>query len=107
MHDRQVYGVFSDTLVRLASGLSGHCDKKQCGLAGLCFGGGTALDLRLYRVRTGVAGMVPDCNYQFGEEKNIQIKKSSLDDISMALNWSHKHLFFLKQVLNMVFYLYW
>jgi hypothetical protein len=27
--------VSSDTLVRLASGLSGHCVKKQCGLAGL------------------------------------------------------------------------
>jgi hypothetical protein len=34
-----VYGVSSDTLVRLDSGLSGHCIKKQCGLVGLCFGG--------------------------------------------------------------------
>ena len=32
----QVYSVFSDTLVQLASGFSGHCVKKQCGLVGLC-----------------------------------------------------------------------
>ena len=31
---RQLYGVSSDTLVRLASGLSEQCVKKQCGLAG-------------------------------------------------------------------------
>jgi hypothetical protein len=30
--------VFPDTSVRLASGLSGHCVKKQCSLVGLCFG---------------------------------------------------------------------
>jgi hypothetical protein len=54
----------SNTLVRLASRLSGHCVKEQCGLAGLCFGGRTALDLRLSRVRTGVAAMRQDCNYQ-------------------------------------------
>jgi hypothetical protein len=35
--------VSSDTLVRLASGLSG-----QCGMAGSCFGGRTALDLRIF-----------------------------------------------------------
>jgi hypothetical protein len=29
--------------VWLASGLRGHCVKKQCGLAGLCFGGRTAI----------------------------------------------------------------
>uniref|UniRef100_A0A4W5KG53 Phospholipid-transporting ATPase n=1 Tax=Hucho hucho TaxID=62062 RepID=A0A4W5KG53_9TELE len=44
----------SDTLVRLASGLSGHCVKKQCGLVGLCFGG---LPMR------------QDCNYQLGRKK--------------------------------------
>ena len=37
----------SDTLVRLASGLTGHCVKNQCGLVGLCFGGRSALDLCL------------------------------------------------------------
>ncbi|CAB1351343.1 unnamed protein product, partial [Coregonus sp. 'balchen'] len=49
--------VHADTVARctLASGLSGHCVKKQCGLAGLCFGGCTALDIRLSRARTGVA----------------------------------------------------
>ena len=60
----QVHGVSFDTLVRLASGLSGHCVKKQCGLVGLCFGGRTALDLRLSQVRMGVAVMGQDCNYQ-------------------------------------------
>jgi hypothetical protein len=38
-----------DTLVQLASWLSGHCVKKQCGLAGLCFGGRMALDPSPYR----------------------------------------------------------
>ena len=33
----QLYSVSSDTLVRLASGLSEQCVKKQCGLAGLSF----------------------------------------------------------------------
>jgi dienelactone hydrolase len=47
-------------LVRLASMLSVHCVKKQCGLAGFCFGGRTALDLRLSFVRTGVATMIQD-----------------------------------------------
>ena len=37
---RQLYGVSSDKMVRLASRLS-----EQCGLAGSCFGGRTALDL--------------------------------------------------------------
>ena len=45
----QVYGVSSDTLVRLASGLSGRCVKKQCGLVGLCFGG--------HMARTGVVAL--------------------------------------------------
>ena len=40
---RQVYGVSSDTLVRLASGLSEHCVKTYCGFAGLCFSGRTSL----------------------------------------------------------------
>jgi hypothetical protein len=51
-------------LVRLASGLSGQCVKKQCGLAGSCFGGRMDLDLRLCRVRTAVVAMGQDCNYQ-------------------------------------------
>jgi hypothetical protein len=41
-----------------------HCVKKQCGLKGLCFRGHTAPDLRLSRVRTGVAAMGQDCNNQ-------------------------------------------
>ena len=44
---RQLEGVSSDTLVRLASGLSEKCIKKQCGLAGLCFAGCMTLDLHL------------------------------------------------------------
>jgi hypothetical protein len=48
-HSCRVYGVSSDTLVWLASGLSGHCVQKQCGLVVLCFGGCMAL------CRTGVA----------------------------------------------------
>ena len=55
VHGRQVYGVSSDTLVRLASRLSGHWVEKQCGLVGLCFGGLRALDLHLSGVRTEVA----------------------------------------------------
>jgi hypothetical protein len=35
----QVYGVSSDTLVRLASGLDAHCVKKLCGLVGVVFRG--------------------------------------------------------------------
>jgi hypothetical protein len=35
----QLDDVSTDTLVRLASGLSGRCVKKQRGLAGSCFGG--------------------------------------------------------------------
>ena len=54
---RQLYSVSSNTLVRLASRLSGQCVKKQCGLAGSCFGGRMALDLRLSQVLTGVAAM--------------------------------------------------
>ncbi|CDQ70338.1 unnamed protein product [Oncorhynchus mykiss] len=46
---RQVYGVSSDTLVWLASGLSEQFVKKQCGLAGSCFGGRMALHLCLSR----------------------------------------------------------
>ena len=33
----QLDSVSSDTLVRLVSGLSEQCIKKQCGLEGLCF----------------------------------------------------------------------
>ena len=60
---RQVHGVSSDTLVRLASGLDVRCVKKQCGLVGLCFGGRMAFDLRLSRARTGVVAMRRDSNY--------------------------------------------
>jgi hypothetical protein len=63
-HNRQVYSVSSDTLVQLASGLSGHCVKKLYGLVGSCFGGRTALELRLSWIRTGVIAMGQDCNYQ-------------------------------------------
>ena len=59
----QVHGVSSDTLVWLASGLDARCVKKQCGLAGLCFGGLMAFDLRLSRARTGVVAMRQDGNY--------------------------------------------
>ena len=61
---RQLYSVSSDTLVRLASGLSEQCVKKQCGLSGSCFRGRMALDLRLSEVHTGVAAMGQDCNCQ-------------------------------------------
>ena len=61
--------VFPLTFVRLASGLSEHCVKKQCGLAELCFRGRMGLDLRLSRVRTGVAAMGQDCNYQLDVTK--------------------------------------
>ena len=54
---RQLDHVFSDTLVRLASGLSEQCIKKQCDLAGSCFGGRMALKLCLSRVCMGVAAM--------------------------------------------------
>ena len=54
----QLYGVSSDTLVRLASGLSEQCVKNKCGLAGSCFGGRMALDLRLSQVHMGVAAML-------------------------------------------------
>ena len=60
---RQLYGVSSDTLVRLATGLSDQCVKKQCGVAGLCFGGRMVLNLRHSRVRRGVTTMGQDCKY--------------------------------------------
>ena len=60
---RQVHGVSSDTLVRLASGLDVRCVKKQCGLVGLCFGRRMTFDLRLSRARTGVVAMRQDSNY--------------------------------------------
>uniref|UniRef100_A0A8C7RYQ4 Golgin A3 n=1 Tax=Oncorhynchus mykiss TaxID=8022 RepID=A0A8C7RYQ4_ONCMY len=53
------YGVSSDTLVRLASGLDVHCVKKQCGLVWLCFGGRMALDLRLSRFRPSISYVKP------------------------------------------------
>jgi dienelactone hydrolase len=75
MHADTVASVSSDTLVRLASGLSEQCVKKQCGLAGLCFGGCMVLNL-LSRIRTGIATMGQDCHYQLDitrrEEKEIK-----------------------------------
>ena len=56
----QLYGVSSDTLARLASGLSEQCVKKQCDWTGLRFGERMALDLHLSRVRTGVSAMGQD-----------------------------------------------
>jgi hypothetical protein len=66
--------VHTDTVVRCTvfpptHWFSGHCVKKQCGLVGLCFGGHTALDFRVSRVRTGVAAMRQDCNYQLDTTK--------------------------------------
>ena len=61
---RQPKGISSDTLVRLASVLREKCVKEQCSLAGSCFGGRMALNLRLSGVRTGIAAMGQDCNYQ-------------------------------------------
>jgi hypothetical protein len=52
-----------------AAGLSEHCVKKQCGLAGSCFRGRMGLDLHLSRVSTGVAAMGQDCNYQLDVTK--------------------------------------
>ena len=79
-HGRQLDGVSSDTLVRLASELSGQCVKKQCVLAGSCFRGRMALNLRFSRVRMGVAAMGQDCNYQLdltkiGEKKGYKNDK--------------------------------
>ena len=55
--------------MRLASRIIEQRVKKQCGLAGLCFRGRMALDLRLSRVRTDVAAMGQDCNYQLGRKR--------------------------------------
>ena len=49
--------------------------KKQCGLVGLCFGGRMALDLRLSRVRTGVAAMRQDSNYYQLDTTKLGIKR--------------------------------
>jgi hypothetical protein len=60
----KLYSVSSNTLARLDSALSEQCVKKQCGLASLCFRGRIAFNFRLSLVRTGVAAMGQDCNYQ-------------------------------------------
>ena len=73
----QLHSVSSDTLVQLASGLSGQCVKMQCDLAGSCFGGHMALDFRLSQVRRAVAAMGQDCNYQLGRKKNNHRPPSS------------------------------
>ena len=65
----QLDGVSSDTLVQLASVLSDQCVKKQWGLAGLCYWGCMALDIRLSWVRRGVAVSGQVCNYQLGRKK--------------------------------------
>ena len=83
-----MYGVSSDTLAWLASGLSGHCVKKQCGLVGMCFGERTALDLHLSRVRTGVAAMRQNCNCQLDNVKlgRKRGKKNIFDsDLSLTI----------------------
>jgi hypothetical protein len=56
-HGCRLDGVATDTLVHLASGLSEHCVKKQCGLAGSSFRGRMALNLRHSQVRMGVSGV--------------------------------------------------
>ena len=63
--DFPVFYIYFHTLVRLASRLS-----EQCGLAGSCFGG----HLFLSRIRTGVAAMGQDCNYQLGRQIVFSIK---------------------------------
>jgi hypothetical protein len=62
-------------MVRLASGSCGYCVKKQCGLVGSGFRGRTGFDLHLSRVRTGVAVMRQDCNYQLDTTKLGRLKK--------------------------------
>ena len=59
----QVYGVSSDTLVRVASGLDARCVKKQCGLVGLCIEGRMTFNLHLSRAHTGVVAMTQDSSY--------------------------------------------
>ena len=72
---RQVYCVSSDTLVRLASGLSEQCVKEQSSLAGSCFGGCTALDLRhLSRCSNGTRLELP-IGYH---EKGVKIQHFQL-----------------------------
>ena len=85
----QLYAVSSYTLVRLASELSEQCVNKQCGLAGSCFGGRMALDLQLSQVRTGVAAMGQDCNYQ-------------LDIAKLGRKRVKKYNFFLKERLDSI-----
>ena len=87
-------GVSSDTLVRLASGLSEPCVKKQCGLAGSCFGGRMALVLRLSRVRRGVAAMGQGCNYQLDVTKLGRKRDKSTTN---SINWS-------KTIISRVFH---
>ena len=71
-----MYGVSSDALVWLASGISSV--KKLCGLVGLCF------DLGLSRVCTGVAAMgqdyLPIGYHKIGEEKENNNKYTVRND---------------------------
>ena len=87
MHADQVYGVSSDTLVQLASGLDGHCVKKQYSLVGLCFGGRMALDLHL------IAAMRQDCNYyQLDTMKLGCVKKyAKIEKIRKGANIFPRH----------------
>ena len=62
---RCMYSVSSDTLVWLASGLNRHCVKKQ----GWVVFHRTAHDLCLSLVRTGMAAMRQDCNFQLNTTK--------------------------------------
>ena len=71
---RQVHGVSSNTLVRLAAGLDARGVKKQCGLGGLCIGGRMTFNLRLSRARTGVVAMRQDSSYhEIGEKRGKKI----------------------------------
>jgi hypothetical protein len=76
---RQLDGVSSDTLVQLPSGLTEQCVKKQCVLAGSCFEGQMALDLRLSQVCRGVAVMGQDCDYQLGRKRGKRNTKQKKD----------------------------
>ena len=70
--------VSSDTLVRLASGLSEQCVKKQCGLA---------LDLR--RVREGAAAMRQDRNNQKVDNAMSQKGFNTLVMLSIQHDFCH------------------
>ena len=86
---RQLYAVSSDTLVRLASGLSEQCVKKQC------WQGRASEDACLSRVRTGVAVMGQDCNYQLDITKLGRNESKKNDIIKRYLILTHSIMAFL------------